>query len=451
MNLRRFKDHQLDQKSEKIFLDKNLTSNSSWVRFFEEHINDLKFEINGKEHNSSDALNLLSDHDEDIRKKAALSIENVFQSNVKTFTFITNTLAKDKITNDKWRNYSSPVESRNLANNVEGEVVDALSKSVTSNYKNISHRYYEIKSKLFNKQQLDYWDRNAPYPNSPKKIILLEEAKDIVLRSYANFDQSFKDIILLFFQNNWIDAELKSGKSPGAFAASTIPSIHPYILTNFHGKTRDVMTLAHELGHGCHQYLSSKQGLLLSSTPLTLAETASVFGEMMTFRTLLDESDTETRKFLLASKIEDMINTVVRQISFFEFEKLVHNERKNIELSADQISDFLMTTQSESLGPHIKLSEGYKNFWTYIPHFIHTPFYVYAYAFGDCLVNILIQLYDEGLPNFKYHYIDLLKSGWSKHYSEVLKPFNVDLTNQQSWQKGLSMISGLIDEFEKSL
>ena len=451
VNLRRFKDHQLDQKSEKIFLDKNLTSNSSWVRFFEEHINDLKFEINGKEHNSSDALNLLSDHDEDIRKKAALSIENVFQSNVKTFTFITNTLAKDKITNDKWRNYSSPVESRNLANNVEGEVVDALSKSVTSNYKNISHRYYEIKSKLFNKQQLDYWDRNAPYQNSPRKKILWKEAKDIVLRSYANFDQSFKDIILLFFQNNWIDAELKSGKSPGAFAASTIPSIHPYILTNFHGKTRDVMTLAHELGHGCHQYLSSKQGLLLSSTPLTLAETASVFGEMMTFRTLLDESDTETRKFLLASKIEDMINTVVRQISFFEFEKLVHNERKNIELSADQISDFWMTTQSESLGPHIKLSEGYKNFWTYIPHFIHTPFYVYAYAFGDCLVNILIQLYDEGLPNFKDHYIDLLKSGGSKHYSEVLKPFNVDLTNQQSWQKGLSMISGLIDEFEKSL
>jgi len=451
INLRRFKDHQLDQKSEKIFLDKNLTSNSSWVRFFEEQINDLKFEINGKEHNSSDALNLLSDHDEETRKKAALSIESVFQTNVKTFTFITNTLAKDKITNDKWRNYTSPVESRNLANNVEGEVVDALTKSVTSNYKNISHRYYEIKSKLFNKKQLDYWDRNAPYPNSPKKLIQWEEAKDIVLRSYENFDQSFKDIVLLFFQNNWIDAELKSGKSPGAFAASTIPSIHPYILTNFHGKTRDVMTLAHELGHGCHQYLSSKQGLLLSSTPLTLAETASVFGEMMTFRTLLDESDKDTRKFLLASKIEDMINTVVRQISFFEFEKLVHNERKNIELSSDQISDFWMITQSESLGPHIKLSEGYKYFWTYIPHFIHTPFYVYAYAFGDCLVNILIQLYDEGLPNFKNHYIDLLKSGGSKHYSQVLKPFNVDLTNQQSWQKGLSMISGLIDEFEKSI
>ena len=451
INLRRFKDHQLDQKSEKIFLDKNLTSNSSWVRFFEEQINDLKFVINGKEHNSSDALNLLSDHDEEIRKKAALSIESVFQKNVKTFTFITNTLAKDKITNDKWRNYTSPVESRNLANNVEGEVVDALTKSVTSNYKNISHRYYEIKSRLFNKKQLDYWDRNAPYPNSPKKLIQWEEAKDIVLRSYENFDQSFKDIVLLFFQNNWIDAELKSGKSPGAFAASTIPSIHPYILTNFHGKTRDVMTLAHELGHGCHQYLSSKQGLLLSSTPLTLAETASVFGEMMTFRTLLDESDKDTRKFLLASKIEDMINTVVRQISFFEFEKLVHNERKNIELSSDQISDFWMTTQSESLGPHIKLSDGYKYFWTYIPHFIHTPFYVYAYAFGDCLVNILIQLYDEGLPNFKNHYIDLLKSGGSQHYSQVLKPFNVDLTNQQSWQKGLSMISGLIDEFEKSI
>ena len=450
-NIRRFKNHQLDEKSEQILLDKNLTASSSWVRFFEEQINDLKFNLDGKDLNSAGVLNLLSDHDEKIRKKAAESIESVFKSEVKTFTFITNTLAKDKITNDKWRRYMSPVDSRNLSNNVENEVVEALTKSVTSNYKNISHRYYELKSKIFKKNQLDYWDRNAPYPNSPKTLIKWEEAKDIVLRSYANFDESFKDIILMFFQNNWIDAELKSGKSPGAFAASTIPSIHPYILTNFHGKTRDVMTLAHELGHGCHQYLSSKQGLLLSSTPLTLAETASVFGEMMTFRTLLNDSNKDTKKFLLASKIEDMINTVVRQISFFEFEKLIHSARKNGELSSDQICDFWMTTQTESLGPHIRLTDGYKYFWTYIPHFIHTPFYVYAYAFGDCLVNVLIQLYDEGLPDFKNHYIDLLKSGGSKHYSEVLKPFNVDLKNQKSWEKGLSMISGLIDEFEKSI
>ena len=450
-NIRRFKNHQLDEKSEQILLDKNLTASSSWVRFFEEQINDLKFNLDGKELNSAGVLNLLSDHDEKIRKKAAESIESVFKSEVKTFTFITNTLAKDKITNDKWRKYNSPVDSRNLSNNVENDVVEALSKSVTSNYKNISHRYYELKSKIFKKNQLDYWDRNAPYPNSPKTLIKWEEAKDIVLRSYANFDESFKDIVLMFFQNNWIDAELKSGKSPGAFAASTIPSIHPYILTNFHGKTRDVMTLAHELGHGCHQYLSSKQGLLLSSTPLTLAETASVFGEMMTFRTLLNDSNKDTKKFLLASKIEDMINTVVRQISFFEFEKLIHSARKNGELSSDQICDFWMSTQIESLGPHIRLTEGYKYFWTYIPHFIHTPFYVYAYAFGDCLVNVLIQLYDEGLPDFKNHYIDLLKSGGSKHYSEVLKPFNVDLKNQKSWEKGLSMISGLIDEFEKSI
>ena len=451
INIRRFKDHQLDEKSEQILLDKNLTASSSWVRFFEERINDLKFNIDGKKLNSAGALNLLSDHDEKVRRKASESIETVFKSEVKTFTFITNTLAKDKITNDKWRKYSSPVDSRNLSNNVENDVVEALSKSVTSNYKNISHRYYELKSKIFKKNQLDYWDRNAPYPNSPKTLIKWEEAKDIVLRSYANFDESFKDIVLMFFQNNWIDAELKSGKSPGAFAASTIPSIHPYILTNFHGKTRDVMTLAHELGHGCHQYLSSKQGLLLSSTPLTLAETASVFGEMMTFRTLLNDSNKDTKKFLLASKIEDMINTVVRQISFFEFEKLIHSARKNGELSSDQICDFWMSTQIESLGPHIRLTEGYKYFWTYIPHFIHTPFYVYAYAFGDCLVNVLIQLYDEGLPDFKNHYIDLLKSGGSKHYSEVLKPFNVDLKNQKSWEKGLSMISGLIDEFEKSI
>ncbi len=450
-NLRRYKDHQLDEKSEKILLDKNLTAHSSWVRFFEEKINELRFSIDGKDLNSSDALNQLSDHDPETRKKAAQSIESVFQKNVKTFTFITNTLAKDKITNDKWRKYQSPISARNLANNVEDEVVDALTESVTSNYKNIAHRYYAIKSKIFKKDKLNYWDRNAPYPNSPNTKIKWEEAKDLVLRSYGNFDSSFKDIVLLFFNNNWIDAELKAGKSPGAFAASTVPSVHPYILTNFHGKTRDVMTLAHELGHGCHQYLSAQQGLLLSSTPLTLAETASVFGEMMTFRTLLEEADKNTRKYLLSSKIEDMINTVVRQISFFEFEKLIHSERKKGELSSDQICDFWMTTQSTSLGPHIELTEGYKYFWSYIPHFIHTPFYVYAYAFGDCLVNILIQLYDDNYPDFKKHYNDLLKSGGSQHYSEVLKPFNIDLKDKQSWQKGLSMITKLIDDFENSL
>ena len=450
-NLRRYKDHQLDEKSEKILLDKNLTAHSSWVRFFEEKINELRFSIDGKDLNSSDALNQLSDHDPETRKKAAQSIESVFQKNVKTFTFITNTLAKDKITNDKWRKYQSPISARNLANNVEDEVVDALTESVTSNYKNIAHRYYAIKSKIFKKDKLNYWDRNAPYPNSPNTKIKWEEAKDLVLRSYGNFDSSFKDIVLLFFNNNWIDAELKAGKSPGAFAASTVPSVHPYILTNFHGKTRDVMTLAHELGHGCHQYLSAQQGLLLSSTPLTLAETASVFGEMMTFRTLLEEADKNTRKYLLSSKIEDMINTVVRQISFFEFEKLIHSERKKGELSSDQICDFWMTTQSTSLGPHIELTEGYKYFWSYIPHFIHTPFYVYAYAFGDCLVNILIQLYDDNYPDFKKHYNDLLKSGGSKHYSEVLKPFNIDLKDKKCWQKGLSMITKLIDDFENSL
>ena len=450
-NLRRYKDHQLDEKSEKILLDKNLTAHSSWVRFFEEKINELRFSIDGKDLNSSDALNQLSDHDPETRKKAAQSIESVFQKNVKTFTFITNTLAKDKITNDKWRKYQSPISARNLANNVEDEVVEALTESVTSNYKNIAHRYYAIKSKIFKKDKLNYWDRNAPYPNSPNSKIKWEEAKDLVLRSYGNFDSSFKDIVLLFFNNNWIDAELKAGKSPGAFAASTVPSVHPYILTNFHGKTRDVMTLAHELGHGCHQYLSAQQGLLLSSTPLTLAETASVFGEMMTFRTLLEEADKNTRKYLLSSKIEDMINTVVRQISFFEFEKLIHSERKKGELSSDQICDFWMTTQSTSLGPHIELTEGYKYFWSYIPHFIHTPFYVYAYAFGDCLVNILIQLYDDNYPDFKKHYNDLLKSGGSQHYSEVLKPFNIDLKDKKSWQKGLSMITKLIDDFENSL
>ena len=451
INIRRFSEHQLNEESERILLDKSMTANSSWVRFFEEKINDLKFLIDNKEVNSSEALNLLTDQDSSIRKKAAESIGKIFKDNSKTFTFITNTLAKDKIINDKWRNYENPVDARNLANNIEGDVVEALSNSVQNHYSEISHRYYKLKSNIFNKEKLNFWDRNAPYPESINKKIPWKVAQDIVLKSYGDFDKQLEEIGALFFNNNWIDAELKEGKSPGAFSASTIPSIHPYILMNYHGKTRDVMTLAHELGHGCHQYLSSKQGMLLSSTPLTLAETASVFGEMMTFRNLLAQSNKSERKYLLASKIEDMINTVIRQISFFEFEKIIHSERKKGELTVERICDIWMETQSKSLGPNIELNGNYKYFWSYVPHFIHTPFYVYAYAFGDCLVNILIQLFDEGHPNFKEIYIDLLKSGGSKHYSEVLAPFNVNLKDKKSWDKGLSLITGLIDEFENSL
>ncbi|MDC0861230.1 M3 family oligoendopeptidase [Alphaproteobacteria bacterium] len=451
INIRRFSEHQLNEEGERILLDKSMTANSSWVRFFEEKINDLKFLIDDKELNSSEALNLLTDQDSLVRKKAALSIGDVFKNNVKTFTFITNTLAKDKIINDKWRNYQKPVDARNLANNIEGDVVDALSNSVQNHYSKISHRYYKLKSKIFDKEKLDFWDRNAPYPEASNKKISWKEAEDIVLKSYGDFDKQLEEIAQLFFDKNWIDAELKQGKSPGAFSASTIPSIHPYILMNYHGKTRDVMTLAHELGHGCHQYLSAKQGMLLASTPLTLSETASVFGEMMTFRNLLERCDKSQKKYLLASKIEDMINTVIRQISFFEFEKLLHTERKIGELSSEKICEIWMETQSRSLGPNIELSEDYKYFWTYIPHFIHTPFYVYAYAFGDCLVNVLIQLFDENHPNFKQLYLDLLKSGGSKHYSEVLSPFNIDLKDNKSWDKGLSLITGLIDEFENTL
>ena len=451
INIRRFSKHQLSEESERILLDKSMTANSSWVRFFEEKINDLKFLIDNKEVNSSEALNLLTDQDGSIRKKASESIGSVFKANAKIFTFITNTLAKDKIINDKWRNYANPVDSRNLANNIEGDVVEALSNSVQNHYLEISHRYYKLKSKIFNKDKLNFWDRNAPYPDSSNKKISWKEAQNIVLKSYGDFDSELEQIAQLFFDKNWIDAELKEGKSPGAFSASTIPSIHPYILMNYHGKTRDVMTLAHELGHGCHQYLSAKQGMLLSSTPLTLSETASVFGEMMTFRNLLEHSTKSERKYLLASKIEDMINTVIRQISFFEFEKILHNERKKGELPTERICEIWMETQSKSLGPNIDLSGDYKYFWTYIPHFIHTPFYVYAYAFGDCLVNILIQLFDEDHPDFKKLYLDLLKSGGSKHYSEVLAPFNIDLKDKNSWDKGLSLITGLIDEFENSL
>ena len=328
-NIRRFKNHQLDEKSEQILLDKNLTASSSWVRFFEEQINDLKFNLDGKVLNSAGVLNLLSDHDEKIRKKAAESIESVFKSEVKTFTFITNTLAKDKITNDKWRRYSSPVDSRNLSNNVENEVVEALTKSVTSNYKNISHRYYELKRKWLGLETMQVWDRNAPLPMESDRLVTWDQAQTIVTDAYTNFDSRMSDLITPFFNKGWIDAGVKPGKAPGAFAHPTVTDVHPYIMLNYLGTPRDVMTLAHELGHGVHQVLASSKGQMLSSTPLTLAETASVFGEMLTFQQMLDNStDKNERKVLLANKVEDMIKTVVTQIAFYDFECKLHDERK---------------------------------------------------------------------------------------------------------------------------
>lgn len=306
-----------------------------------------------------------------------------------------------------------------------------------------------MKAKWLGMDQMNFWDRNAPLPETSSAVIPWNEAKDTVLSAYGDFAPEMAAIAKRFFDEQWIDAPVRPGKAPGAFAHPTVPSAHPYVLVNYLGKPRDVMTLAHELGHGVHQVLAGAQGALMCQTPLTLAETASVFGEMLTFRALLDKTkDKRERKAMLAQKVEDMINTVVRQIAFYEFERKVHTARKAGELTSEDIGELWLSVQSESLGPAIKISEGYETYWAYIPHFIHSPFYVYAYAFGDCLVNSLYAVYQKADKGFQEKYFELLKAGGTKHHSELLKPFGLDATDPSFWSKGLSMIEGLIDELE---
>jgi len=449
-DLREFKKHQLDEVSEKIFLDKSLTGRQAWVRLFSETINNMEFEFNGQNLNSSQILTLIKDKDEKVRKKAGKVFNKKLSENIKLLAYITNTLAKDKETYDKWHKFSTPISSRNLNNFVEDKVVASLINTVKKNYPNISHRYYKLKAKMMGKKKLHYTDRNAPLPFEDEKIYKWQEAKQIVLSSYRNFSPKMSQIAEQFFANNWIDAPIKKGKRSGAFSASTTSSIHPYILMNYQGNTRDIMTLAHELGHGIHQTLSAKQSYLMMDAPLILAETASVFGEQLTFRQLLkQETNLEKKKVILANKIEDMINTVVRQIAFLEFEIRVHNERKSGEIPVEKLNSIWIQVQKESLGSSFILDDEYKYSWSYIPHFINSPFYVYSYAFGDCVVNSLYSVYLENPERFEKKYIKMLEAGGSLRYKEILAPFGLDPSKPEFWQKGLDVIIGLIDELEK--
>ena len=451
INRRSFKPYQLDKKLEKLLQDKSLTSSSAWIRLFDDTIAALRFPFKNKLLSSAEILNFLSDNKSSTRKAAAKSVGKTLGKNINLFATITNTLAKDKSINDEWRKLPNPVSARNLSNVVEDKVVDALSNTVSDSYKKLSHRYYAIKAKWFGLKKLKYWDRNAPLPFQSKKQYTWDSAREIVTKAYTDFNPSIGKIVEIFFEKSWIHAPVMTGKSPGAFSASTVPSVHPYILLNFQGKSRDVATLAHELGHGIHQYLSAnKQGHFNSSTPLTLAETASVFGEMLTFKSLLkNEKNLMEKKALLANKVEDMLNTVVRQIAFYQFEKEVHLQRKKSELSTEEICSIWIQVQKESLGPSIEFEEEYKYYWSYIPHFIHSPFYVYAYAFGDCLVNSLYGVYEEGLSNFDKKYITLLESGGSKDYKNLLKPFHLNPSNADFWKKGIKVIENFIDDLEK--
>jgi oligoendopeptidase F len=448
-DLRVFRPHQLSDELEKLLHEKEVTGHSAWSRLFDETIAGMRIPVNGEELTVSAALNKLSDRDRAVREAAGKAVGTAFGGNVKLFALVTNTLAKDKEITDTWRHYPRPGSSRNRANMVEDAVVDALVSAVTADFPRLSHRYYTMKAKWLGLPKLQHWDRNAPLPEDDDQLIPWDAARTRVLGAYGAFSPELASIGRRFFDAPWIDAKLSPGKSGGAFAHPTVPSAHPYLLLNYHGRARDVMTLAHELGHGVHQILAGGQGYLMSGTPLTLAETASVFGEMLTFRAMLDaETDKRRRRIMLAAKVEDMLNTVVRQTAFYLFETRLHDERRSGEIMADRIGAIWRGVQTESLGPVFEFTPDYDVFWAYIPHFIHSPFYVYAYAFGDCLVNALYAVFQSGHPGFQAKYLDMLRAGGTKRHKELLAPFGLDASDPAFWRKGLDVIAGFIDELE---
>jgi oligoendopeptidase F len=448
-DVRKEKPYQLEDRVEELFHEKSVSGAGAWNRLFDETIGSLRFEVDRKPLAIEQTLGLMQDASARKRRAASEALAKTFKANLRTFGLITNTLAKDKEISDRWRGFKDIADARHLANRVEPEVVDALVAAVRAAYPRLSHRYYALKAKWFGKKSLPHWDRNAPLPKVETRTIGWGEAKDTVLDAYAAFSPDMANVAERFFTRNWIDAPTRPGKQAGAFAHPTVPSAHPYVLLNYQGKPRDVMTLAHELGHGVHQVLAGPNGALMAPTPLTLAETASVFGEMLTFKALLARTaDVKQRRAMLAAKVEDMINTVVRQIAFYTFERKVHTARRSGELTADALCDIWMSVQGESLGPAIELKPGYETFWAYIPHFIHSPFYVYAYAFGDCMVNSLYAVYEKANEGFAERYLAMLSAGGTKHHSQLLKPFGLDARDPKFWQGGLSVIERMIGELE---
>jgi len=441
--------HQLSDEMERLLHEKYVVGRAAWTRLFDETLTALRFEIEGEMSALEPALNRLSAKDEATRAAAAAALARTFRENLRLFALISNTLAKDKAIEDSWRRMPSPDHARHIANQVEPEVVEALRQSVLDACPELAHRYYRLKARWLGKPALEHWDRNAPLPEADDRIVPWPEARDIVLDAYGAFAPEMRRIGERFFESGWIDAPVRPGKTSGAFAHPTVPSAHPFVLLNYQGKIRDVMTLAHELGHGVHQVLAGPQGALLAGTPLTLAETASVFGEQLTFRALLDaERRPERRKVMLAQKVEDMINTVIRQIAFYDFELKLHRERASGELTVERLGQLWLEVQSRSLGPAIRLNDDYASFWCYIPHFVHSPFYVYAYAFGDCLVNSLYAVYQRAEPGFQDKYLELLRAGGTRRHEELLAPFGLDAGDPNFWRQGLGVISGFIDELE---
>ncbi len=449
--LRLFKPYELSEEVEALLADKALTSSAAWVRLYDETASKLKYTVDGKEYNDAEISKLLQDKNPLVREKAGKELNRVNKENGELFTFIYNMIVKDCAIENTKRGFKTPIASRNLSNMVEDDVVETLAKTVKSKYKDIAERFYKLKAKWLGVKKIQYWDRNAPLPFSDDHHYSWQESVDLVLKAYGDFSPKLQNIAKDFFCHDWIDVPPRQGKRSGAFAMPLPKGLHPYLLLNFVGKQNDVLTLAHELGHGCHMQLSIKQGDLNDDTPLTLAEVASVFAEMLTFQSLLKElKDDKAKLCLIAAKVNDMINTSLRQIAFHFFETKVHDERKNGELSQERISEIWLEVMRESLGNYVIVDDDSKYIWPIVSHFYHSPFYVYAYSFADCLVNSLYQVYREGnVSSFADKYLDMLSQTGVKRYDELLKNFGLDAHSDAFWLKGLALIEEYIDLLEE--
>ena len=439
--------HELSPELERFIVDK-APAVANWVRLWDETLAKLTARVGEESLTLAEALNRLSDPDVARRKAAADGLAKALEERVSTQALVLNTLAFEKQVEDRWRHYETPAQSRHLANEVDAAAVDALEQAVVEAYPRLSHRYYALKAKVMGLEVLDYWDRNAPLTAAAPRAYAWDEAKDMVLESFQDLAPKFADTARTFFNQPWIDARPRPGKQSGAFAHPVTAERHPFVFMNYMGERRDVLTLAHELGHAVHQTLCQPLGTLLADTPLTLAETASIFGEGLVFDRLLAEASPEDRKGLLAGKIEDGLNTVVRQIAFHRFERRFHEARLEGELSPDQIGGLWLEVMGESLGPAVKLNEGYEHYWAYVSHFCHAPFYVYAYAFGDLLVRGLMEKRREDPAGFAPLYEQLLAAGGTRTYVEALAPFGLNPRDKAFWAAGCAQLERLVDEFE---
>jgi oligoendopeptidase F len=451
-SLRRYRPHVLSEPEERILEETANTGPRAFGRLFDEFTSALRFQVERdgetRDMGEEETLSLLYEPDRELRREAARALSEGLKSNARTLGFVFNTLVQHKSVEDRLRSYATPLDARNLANEIEGDSVESLLSACVARYPLVA-RYYRLKARLLGIERLEDYDRYAPISaESPSRGF--DAAKQLVLDAYGDFAPEMADVARRFFDGRWIDAELRPGKRGGAFCASTVPTVHPYVLLNYTGNLRDVMTIAHELGHGVHQYLARERGLFEQDTPLTTAETASVFGEMLVFRRLLrEESDRSVRLALVCGKLEDAFATVFRQVAMTRFEESLHAARRGEgELSVERVNALWMQANRPMFGDSVSLSDDYGWWWLYIPHFVHSPFYCYAYAYGELLVLALIHRYDQEGASFVPQYLDLLRAGGSDTPQALLSRLDLDVGDPAFWDSGLSLLEDLVAEAE---